>query len=51
MKTMISTRIEKEIKQELEKIGKEEDRSVSYIIRRILLEWLQKNRKFKLPKK
>ena len=47
---MVSTRIENEIRQELEKIGKEEDRSVSYIIRRILLEWLEKNRKFKLPK-
>jgi predicted transcriptional regulator len=50
MKTMVSTRIEDEVKQELENIADEEDRSVSYIIRRIIVEWLQKNRNFKPPK-
>ena len=51
MKTMVNTRIETSMKQALHEVATEEDRSLSYIIRRILLEWLKKHRNFKLPDK
>jgi hypothetical protein len=51
MKTMVNTRIETSIKHALQEVATEEDRSLSYIIRRILLEWLKKHRNFKLPHK
>jgi len=51
MKTMISLRIDKDLKDELADIAKEQNRSVSNLIETVLMKYAQQKTKGKKPKK
>jgi predicted transcriptional regulator len=51
MKMMISFKIDADLKAKLEKLAKEENRSLSNLIETVLLKYVQKEAREKKPKK